>query len=194
MRRIHISGCVLAHFMGLGKSLTVISVLYTVMACPTLISKAKNKPFLHTALLVVPANTLTNWIDEVDKWTSSLDFSFNVYNLGGTMKGFQENMLKKWNKHGGLLLLSEAHFLNVGDKIIKNYPPDILVLDEAHTMLKNPSTKTFKKLRQIKTKRRICLTGTPMQNNLTEYYHMLEFVKPGVVGVNSVAEFEKTYR
>ena len=172
----------------------MISVLYTVMTCPSLFSKAKNKALLHTALFIVPANTLANWMDEIEKWTGNLEYPFHAYNLGGTMKGFQGKVLKKWNQYGGLLLMSETHFLNACDQIVKNYPPDILVLDEAHTMLKNHNTKTFKKLQMVKTKRRLCLTGTPIQNNLTEYYLLLEFVRPGVVGVKSILQFKKAYR
>jgi len=70
----------------------------------------------------------------------------------------------------------------------------ILVVDEAHTVLKNSTNKAFKTLQKIKTPRRILLTGTPLQNNVSEYYRMVEFAKPGVVGVNSEAEFERLYR
>ena len=80
------------------------------------------------------------------------------------------------------------------DTITRTSQPDILVLDEAHTMLKNPKTQTFQKLQMIKTKRKILLTGTPIQNNLTEYFHLMEFARPGILGCKTIAAFEKQYR
>ena len=98
------------------------------------------------------------------------------------------------------------------EKYLQNPGPDVILLDEAHQMLKNKS-KTFAALNLVQTKRRICLTGSPFQNNLfgmycvtllrsssfhtssnfhTEYFRMLSYVRPGVLG-NSEREFEKEY-
>lgn len=85
-------------------------------------------------------------------------------------------------------------FLQVSSELVSTAQPDILVVDEAHTMLKNSEKKVFANLKDIRTKRRILLTGTPLQNNVTEYFQMVEFVRPGAVGVKSVAEFETEYR
>lgn len=93
----------------------------------------------------------------------------------------------------------------VGDKALNNdmkesswssllEEAEILCLDEAHTMLKKADNKTFKTLQRIKTKRRILLTGTPLQNNVTEYYQMVNYAHEGVIGVKSEAEFNRKYR
>ena len=60
--------------------------------------------------------------------------------------------------------------------------PDIVVLDEAHTMLKNSTSSIFKRLSNIATKLRLSLTGTPLQNNLMEYYRMANWTSPGILG------------
>ena len=180
--------------MGLGKSLTTITVLHTALTCPSLLSSATRKPLFHTVLLIAPANTLTNWVDEVEKWTGKLDEPLKVLNLSKVQAGYRPTELKKWKQTGGLLVISDALFLIVAKDIMKAAQPDVLVLDEAHTMLKNTTNKGFKLLRAIKTKRRILLTGTPLQNNVTEYFHMVEFVRPGVIGVKSEGEFEKSFR
>lgn len=65
--------------------------------------------------------------------------------------------------------------------------------DEGHTFLKNKDTQIFAALTGILTKRRVALTGSPIQNNLGEYYRMVSWVRPGVLGY-SEAEFNREYR
>ena len=170
------SGCLLAHFMGLGKSLTTITVLHTALKSPSLRSSS-GKQLFHTVLMIVPANTLTNWANEVDKWTGKLKDSLFISNLTQVKKDYREMEIKKWKGQGGLLIMSDMTFVKSCDSILKAVQPDILVLDEAHTMLKSKSTQIFKKLAAVKTERKILLTGTPYQNNLTEYFQLLQFIR-----------------
>ncbi|CAB9501707.1 ISWI chromatin-remodeling complex ATPase ISW2 [Seminavis robusta] len=189
-----IGGCILAHYMGLGKSLTLITLLHTALTCTSLVSSATNKPLFRTVLLIAPANTLTNWENEVEKWTGELERPLRIVNLGKAKAGYQASEIKKWTRDGGLLVMSDSLFLKLADTLLKIAQPDVLALDEAHTMLKRSGNKGYKKLHDIRTKRRILLTGTPMQNNVTEYFHMVEFIRPGVIEVQSGHEFEKVFR
>ncbi|KAH9626618.1 hypothetical protein KSS87_020646, partial [Heliosperma pusillum] len=69
--------------------------------------------------------------------------------------------------------------------------PDILVCDEAH-MIKNTMAETTQALKQVKCQRRIALTGSPLQNNLMEYYCMVDFVREGFLG--SMHEFRNRFQ
>ena len=72
-----------------------------------------------------------------------------------------------------------------------NPGPDIVVLDEVHSMLKSPTTNIFKVLSGLKTKLRLGLTGSPIQNNLYEYYRMASWVRPDCLGTE--ASFTRKY-
>lgn len=77
-------------------------------------------------------------------------------------------------------------------KALQDPGPDIVVADEGHLMLTKTSNETFKALSGIRTKRRIALTGSPIQNNLLEYFRTVSWARPGVLG-SSEAKFEKEY-
>jgi DNA repair and recombination RAD54-like protein len=145
-------------------------------------------------------NTLAHWDNEVTVWTGNLDTPLLVDNLSGLVKSERKKAIKRWVNRGGILLLGEQLFQRltrepdseVKDELLKT---DILVLDEAHTMLKNSANKVFQALAGVETKRRILLTGTPLTNNVTEYFRMVQFACPGAIeGINTESEFEKVYR
>lgn len=94
--------------------------------------------------------------------------------------------LKEWRKDGGVLIIGYEMFrnlTNIGTKLRKKLRedvinalldpgPDLVICDEGH-LLKNEKTSLSKAMNKIRTQRRIVLTGTPLQNNLKEYYCMV---------------------
>jgi len=191
-------GCIVAHEMGLGKSFTTITLLHTVMnnLCLPESERSEKRRCVRRVLLLAPANVIRNWENEIKEWTNELEHKLPLINLQRSQSGYREDDAENWEKSGGVLLMSDKLFCKqFSSRIIKEATPDILVLDEAHTMLKNATTKISKILRKIPTKRIILLTGTPMQNNATEFYQLVNFVRPGVIpGVSSDAAFEAEYR
>ncbi|RDX92098.1 Protein CHROMATIN REMODELING 20 [Mucuna pruriens] len=167
-------GCILAHTMGLGKTFQVIAFLYTAMRCVDL--------GLRTALIVTPVNVLHNWRQEFIKWRPSELKPLRVFMLEDVSRDRRAELLAKWRAKGGVFLIGYTAFRNLSfGKHVKDRHmareichalqdgPDILVCDEAH-MIKNTKADTTQALKQVKCQRRIALTGSPLQNNLMEYY------------------------
>lgn len=170
------SGCILAHCMGLGKTLQVVSFLHTVLLC--------DKLDFSTALVVCPLNTALNWMNEFEKWQEGLkdDEKLEVSELA-TVKRPQERsyMLQRWQEDGGVMIIGYEMYRNLAqgrnvksrklkeifNKALVDPGPDFVVCDEGH-ILKNEASAVSKAMNSIRSRRRIILTGTPLQNNLIE--------------------------
>lgn len=189
-------GCILAHTMGLGKTFQVITFLYSAMRSVDL--------GLKTALIVTPVNVLHNWRHEFMKWRPSELNPLRVFMLEDVTREKRAKLLMKWKRKGGVFLIGYTSFRNLSlGKHIKDRDmardilhalqdgPDILVCDEAH-MIKNTRADVTQTLKQVKCQRRIALTGSPLQNNLMEYYCMVDFVREGFLG--SSHEFRNRYQ
>lgn len=186
------SGCILAHSMGLGKTFQIVAFSHTLLT---------NKIIgVKTILVVVPVSTINNWCHEYKIWLSKINQKkeFRTYCLNSHQtKDHRVYILKRWQNSGGVLIIGFEMYRNLvlGTRRTKidshNHKtvlrcltepgPDVIVCDEGH-LLKSDRTKTSDALRLVKTPVRIALTGTPLQNNLTEYYCMLQFVKPHLLG------------
>ncbi|XP_052191334.1 protein CHROMATIN REMODELING 20 [Diospyros lotus] len=189
-------GCILAHTMGLGKTFQVIAFLYSAMRSVDL--------GLRTALIVTPVSVLHNWRQEFMKWRPSELKPIRVFMLEDVSRERRADLLAKWRSKGGVFLIGYTAFRNLSlGKHAKDRQmardisyalqdgPDILVCDEAH-MIKNTRADVTQALKQVKCQRRIALTGSPLQNNLMEYYCMVDFVREGFLG--SSHEFRNRFQ
>jgi SNF2 family DNA or RNA helicase len=171
--------------MGLGKSFTTIMLLHTVLTSPAM--RYDGRQLFHKVLLVVPVNALANWEDEVIKWNKPLCEKLKITNLARLQSSYKVGEVDRWNMEGGIMLLSPALLHGMITTFANKAQPDILIVDEAHTMLKSSNNQVYKSLERIRTKRRILLTGTPLQNNVIESFDLVEFVKPGIFGTRTKA-------
>lgn len=182
-------GCVLAHCMGLGKTLQVICFLHSILNTPHL-------PSITTALVLCPMGTITNWKDEVRMWTKKCNRRVAIYNLLNSKTYGDRNIeLRKWHKGGGIMIMGYNMYRSICTnktrsakrhmpaimKCLNDPGPDIIVCDEGH-LLKNSKSGIAIEVNKIKCKRRVVLTGTPLQNNLKEYHCMVSFIKPKLLG------------
>ena len=146
------------------------------------------KPFIFRVLILAPVNVVFNWKAEFDLWLPN-DYVKNRDNKlhycvisGGGSKDDTKGDLNRWANKGGVCIMGYEQFIsNQAQDQFKSMlakpGPDMVVLDEAHR-IKDDTSKLYKALQMLRTKRRIALTGSPLQNNLLEYYHMVNFVKP----------------
>ncbi|XP_047111302.1 transcriptional regulator ATRX homolog isoform X1 [Schistocerca piceifrons] len=194
------TGCILAHCMGLGKSLQVVALVHTVL-CNSATS-------VKTVLIICPYSTIKNWVNEFQIWLKDLPDSdeIEVYELTNYKKNYERMyQLKKWHEEGGVMVMGYEMYRNLAGNeklkarkqmkenfhnILVDPGPDLIVCDEGH-LLKNENSAISKALRKIRTLRRIVLTGTPLQNNLNEYHCMVQFVKPNLLG--SKKEFDNRF-
>ncbi|XP_033949364.1 transcriptional regulator ATRX isoform X2 [Pseudochaenichthys georgianus] len=193
------SGCILAHCMGLGKTLQVVTLLHTLLLC--------EKLDFSTALVVAPLNTVLNWLNEFEKWQVGMkdEESLEVIELA-TVKRPQDRAyaLQRWQDMGGVMIIGYEMYRNLTQgrnikskklketfqKTLVDPGPDMVICDEGH-ILKNEASAVSKAMNSIRTRRRVVLTGTPLQNNLVEYHCMVNFIKENLLG--SVKEFRNRF-
>ncbi|XP_057673104.1 helicase ARIP4-like isoform X1 [Corythoichthys intestinalis] len=216
-------GCVLAHSMGLGKTLQVISFIDVLFRY----TKA------HTVLAIVPVNTLQNWLAEFNMWVPDAEAltpnsnngpvrprTFKVHILNDEHKNTasRAKVVESWAQDGGVLLMGyemyrllslkknlfsgrkkkskktagpavinldeedrQQKLLKAVERALARPGPDVVICDEGHR-IKNCHASTSQALKNIRTKRRVVLTGYPLQNNLIEYWCMVDFVRPDFLG------------
>lgn len=187
MRETEGHGCILADDMGLGKTLQSIAVLWTLLKQ----GKERGQPAVKRAIVVCPTSLVKNWEAEIDKW---LKGDCRVIALSETTRDqvvqsinlFLASMIYK------VLVVSYETFRLHSKRFYAKADTccDLLICDEAHR-LKNAETATNQALSALKCRRRVLLSGTPMQNDLEEFYAMADFTNPGVLG--NASSFRKKF-
>ncbi|CAN5971761.1 unnamed protein product [Sphagnum jensenii] len=163
-------GCMLAFAPGTGKSFLVISFIQSF-----LVQMPDAKP-----LIVVPKGMLLPWVREFKKWEVQEITTFNLYEAQSCVDS-QLSMLQKWQRQErSVLLVGYSQFVNMTGEVgrLLTEGPGLLILDEGH-LARTKDTKILKSLMQVRTKRRVLLSGTPFNNNFDEFYNTLELVRPG---------------
>ncbi|CAB4253786.1 similar to Saccharomyces cerevisiae YDR334W SWR1 Swi2/Snf2-related ATPase that is the structural component of the SWR1 complex [Maudiozyma barnettii] len=158
---------ILADEMGLGKTIQTISLL-AYLAC--------EKENWGPHLIVVPTSVLLNWEMEFKRFAPGL----KVLTYYGTPQQRKEKR-KGWNKPDAFHVCIVSYQLVVQDQhSFKRKRWEYMILDEAHN-IKNFRSTRWQALLNFNTKRRLLLTGTPLQNNLAELWSLLYFLMPQTV-------------
>ncbi|KAF3901723.1 hypothetical protein AA313_de0200254 [Arthrobotrys entomopaga] len=207
------SGVLLAHTMGMGKTIQVLTLLGTISDS----AQSKNSEIVKQipdhlknmrALIVAPPGLLENWAEEIDKWKIK---SLNpVYMIGSKYEPYERaEIIRQWAKNGTLLLIGYEIFRSffadhpdyrplfpslkskeliltatsdIPDLLLQT--PTIVVADEAHR-LKNSSSVLARIFRKFATRSRIAMTGSPLTNNLSEYYNIVKWIDETYAGTET---------
>jgi TATA-binding protein-associated factor len=169
---------ILADDMGLGKTLQTLSAMAATLAVPSNPGSKTGK----TCLVVCPPIIVHHWVQEAKKYTPGLFTSIIDYSLPASER-------KALNGGNGILIPDDGPTLIVttysilrGDiESLSGIDYSFVVLDEAH-LIRNPLTALFRAVLQLRTSHRIALSGTPLQNNVTDLWALFEFLMPGYLG------------
>ncbi|KAG4404021.1 hypothetical protein AAZX31_01G229500 [Glycine max] len=181
----NIHGCILADDMGLGKTLQSITLLYTLLS-----QGFDGKPMVRKAIIVTPTSLVSNWEAEIKKWVGERVplVALCESTREDVISGIDNFTSPKSNLQ--VLIVSYETFRMHSSKFSSTDSCDLLICDEAHR-LKNDQTITNRALAALPCKRRILLSGTPLQNDLEEFFAMVNFTNPGILG--DIAHFRRYY-
>ncbi|MEU7409840.1 DEAD/DEAH box helicase [Streptomyces sp. NPDC042638] len=155
MTSLGLGGC-LADDMGLGKTITLIALH---------LARARTEP----TLVVCPASLLGNWQREITRFAPGVPVR-RFHGQGRTLDGLG----------GGFVLTTYGTMRSTAARLAEQ-PWGMVVADEAQHV-KNPFSATAKALRTIPAPARVALTGTPVENNLSELWALLDWTTPGLLG------------
>ncbi|KAJ7514819.1 hypothetical protein O6H91_23G060700 [Diphasiastrum complanatum] len=171
-----LAGCILADDMGLGKTLQSITLVWTVLR-----QGFDGSPLAKRVIIVTPTSLVSNWESEIKKWlggrvnliaiceSTRAEVISDITSFLAPRTSFQ------------VLIISYETFRMHATKFQKEGSCDLLICDEAHR-LKNDQTLTNQALAGLHCRRRVLLSGTPMQNDLEEFFAMVNFTNPGILG------------
>ena len=172
------SGGVLADDMGLGKTVQTLALLLAVKAED---AKAEGRLAPFKALIVAPTSVVTNWLREIDKFAPSLRHALWH---GSERKERQDEL-----EDADVVITSYA-LLRRDEQMLKEINWRYVILDEAQ-QIKNPFSATARAAKHIRADRRLALSGTPIENRLSEIWSIFDFVAPGLLG--PLDKFEERY-
>ncbi|XP_043495651.1 DNA repair and recombination protein RAD54B-like isoform X1 [Polistes fuscatus] len=171
-------GAILADEMGLGKTLQCITLIWT------LLKKGPfGKPILKRVIIVTPSSLCSNWKKEFIHWLGS----HRIFPFIADSKNKPLNFKKQ--PRSQVLIISYEMFVRSYEEI-KDIKFDLIICDEGHR-LKNSNIQAAKLLQEMDCKKRILLSGTPIQNDLQEFYTLVNFVNPVILG--SSTEYKYYY-
>jgi superfamily II DNA or RNA helicase len=174
LSRLGLGAC-LADDMGLGKTIQILALL--------LLEKKEGGP----SILVLPASLLANWKAEIERFAPSLNVFFAHPSMGAT----SANAASAEAAPGDLAvydLVATSYGMLLRSEWMATRRWNLAILDEAQA-IKNPGSGQAKAVKKLRARARIALTGTPVENRLSDLWSLFDFLCPGLLG--SAASFKR---
>ncbi len=165
-------GACLADDMGLGKTIQVLSLLVSL--------KETRNDGRKPSLLVLPASLLANWRDEMGRFSPTLEACF-IHPSEAGKAGFSAIAADPAAALAGKDLVLTTYGMLLRQSWLLDMEWDLVILDEAQA-IKNPAADQTKAVKKLKARARIALTGTPVENRLSDLWSIFDFLCPGLLG------------
>lgn len=145
------------------------------------------KPLIEKAIIVAPSSLVKNWFNEIGKWLGKRVNALAID--GGSKQAIDEKLVGFMKTYGRrcanpILIISYETF-RLHAHVLHQDEVGLVLCDEGHR-LKNSENQTYQSLMGLKAKRRVLLSGTPIQNDLLEYFSLVHFVNQGLLGTAQV--------
>lgn len=185
LTRLGLGAC-LADDMGLGKTIQVLSLLLVLKRDRAKDVHRTSNPH-RPSLLVAPASLLANWAAEITRFAPSLTM---LIAHPSVLSATELQALDAQQLEGiDLVITSYGSLMRL--PVLETMHWQVAVLDEAQA-IKNPGTKQTRQVKKLIAQSRIALTGTPVENRLSDLWSIFDFTHPGLLGTDKVfAKFTK---
>lgn len=158
-----LGGC-LADDMGLGKTVQTLTMLL-----------AEKEANAGPSLLIMPTSLIYNWEMEASKFTPEL----KVLNYTGTLRNKDVKRFEKYD-----VVLTSYGITRLDSELLQKFYFNYIILDESQ-VIKNPSSNIAKAVRELKSRHKLVLTGTPLENTTMDLWSQMSFINPGILGTQS---------
>jgi superfamily II DNA or RNA helicase len=165
LKEYHFGGC-LADDMGLGKTIQTLALLQ------------KNKEDTEatggksTSLLIMPTSLIYNWMNEAKKFTPQLKMMVHT----GAFRYKTPEVFSNYD-----VVVTTYGISRIDIELFKSFFFDYVILDESQN-IKNPSSKAYQAVKQLKSRFKLILSGTPVENSVNDLWTQMSFINPGLLG------------
>jgi len=169
LRKYNFGGC-LADDMGLGKTVQTLALLQKV--------KEENHEIgIHTtSLIIMPTSLVYNWLNEAKKFAPKL----KIHAHTGSFRNKDIEIFANYD-----VVITTYGVSRVDVEILKTFFYEYIILDESQN-IKNPASKSFKSVKTLKSKYKLILSGTPVENTVNDLWTQMSFINPGLLGSQSL--------
>ena len=127
---------------------------------------------MGTSLLIMPTSLIYNWEMEAAKFTSNL----KIHTYTGTNRNKKIQQFEKYD-----VILTSYGITRLDIELLQQFTFNYVILDESQ-VIKNPTSNIAKAVLQLKSKHKLTLTGTPLENTTMDLWSQMTFINPGLLG------------
>ena len=165
LRKYNFGGC-LADDMGLGKTVQTLALLQKIK------EESDVREVINTSLIIMPTSLTYNWLNEAGKFAPDLKILVHT----GSFRNKDVELFMNYD-----VVFTTYGITRVDVDLLKTIYFHYIILDESQN-IKNPSSKAFKSIKTLRSKYKLILSGTPVENSVNDLWTQMSFINPGLLG------------